>query len=51
MIAFASFQWLIWGMSDQAGESDADTDHLTYEVTNPNGEVEIYQFTIHIRSD
>lgn len=35
----------------QAGESDADTDHLTYEVTNPNGEVEIYQFTIHIRSD
>lgn len=33
----------------QAGQGDDDTDHLVYEVTNPNGEVEVFQFTIHIR--
>ena len=33
----------------RAGYGDDNIDYLIYEVTSPNGDVEVFQFTIHIR--
>lgn len=34
----------------EARKGDADLDQVTYEVTNPNGDVEVHQIKIRIRS-